>query len=237
METPDSPCLLRIRWIRALDILQYSLFVLGLFLLVPPLARDWFNPMTPWYLVPAVPLAAPALLLPSRSGDGTLDAALWRLRVAALLGLGLSPFVYWYRNAGENLYLLLGAFLGVLCFFWYLGEYTGLLERTAGRMAEPDLERRARLVRQAILYLGAVPLISLHVSFLIWPIIMPHYSFSDLVTLWFHTPVLFVTVMTLPPVLLFLYITPFRRRAMQWPDSAWEQAAQPSDHRPDTLRG
>lgn len=223
VEKHTSQPLTRIRWVRTLDALQYSLFVLGLFLLVPSFGRSWLKPMTPWYLVPAITLLGSVLLLPGRSGDPGLAAVLWRLRTSAALALGFSPFIYWYCNVGSNIYLLLGAFLAVLFFFWHLGEYAWLLEKAAVKADELRLEQRARLARQVLLYLGAVPLISLHVSFLIWPLVMPSYSPSDVSSLWFHTPLWIVGIMSLPPALFFLYIGAFRRRALHWPDPVWQQ--------------
>ncbi len=223
MGNNTSQPLTRIHWMRTLDALQYSLFALGLFLLVPSFNQGWFKAMTPWYLIPLVALLAAVLLLPPCSGEPWLANGLWRLRASAILTLGFSPFIYWYRNLGGNLYLLIGAFLAVLFFFWYLGEYTELFRKVAAKADEPRLEQRARLVRQVLLYLGAVPLISLHVSFLVWPLVMPNHSFSDAAALWFHAPLPFLGVMTLPPALFFLFIGAFRRSAMHWPDPVWQQ--------------
>ncbi len=223
MDTQPQPPLIRIRWVRTLDALQYSLFVLGLFLLVPSFGRGWFKPMTPWYLVPSATLLSSVLLLPGGSRKAELVAAFWRLRTSAVLALGFSPFIYWYRNVGTSIYLLLGAFCAVLFFFWHLGEYAGLLEKAAAKANESQLKQRAILIRQALLYLGVAPLISLHVAFLIWPLVMPHYSFNDVASLWFHTPLPFVGIMSLSPALFFLYIGAFRRRALHWSDPVWQE--------------
>lgn len=218
---------------QALDLVQYSLLTLGLFLFVPSLAHGVFRPMAPWYLVPSCTLAGAAFLLPGRSRTPAIALTIWKLRLSAVLAIGFAPFVFWYRNGGENTYLWSGAFLAVLCFFWHLGEYAGLFRAAASQAGAATLCRRTTLLRQWILYVAVVPLISLHVSFAAWPLVKSQYAFREVFSLWLRTPLLFAVVLSAPVLLFFVFAGSFRHAAVGWPNEIWQEIApQESDRTP-----
>ena len=211
----------RVAFLRRLDWLQHSLLALGVLVFLD-CGTVWPGGISGWYVAPIAVMALVALIGPRGIFlDAKAEETLWRMRVSAVSALGLSPFVGWSLISGGGVYLFTGAFLAELGFFWHVSEHVRWWRWVASRTGEERLVKQGDDLLQALLYLSVAPLISLHVAFMVWPIVAPATFPAAIAGVWQHVPWPFVLVLTAPMVYFFVYLGAVKRRAWAWDEETW----------------
>ena len=121
-----------------------------------------------------------------------------RLRLAALVAMGLLPFVSWWLRAGENLYLMICGSAGVFAAIWYLLELLNLLISVFRSCGCTRLVLEGRIARILALYVVLIPVLAVYVAFVAGTLIFPGVLLSDLYDTWLLIPLSLRCLMTLP---------------------------------------
>jgi hypothetical protein len=100
-------------------------------------------------LLPLAGMLLASLGIPRRGQPDGLDP--WNLQLAAIMLVGLAPFVIWSQR-GQSLYLFLMAQLAVLAFVCYLVVLQKMLAGILNRVGCLRLAKQARLSRYLLIY-------------------------------------------------------------------------------------
>lgn len=209
--------------VRGLDALAYGLLTFGLLLLHPDLPVTPLGETGTVYVFPllAMCLAVFALLGRVRLG-GVLDQLIWRLRLAGLFLVALSPFPSWWVRAPENFYLLMMGFCAILAFFWFLMELAAVLREALLRCDAPRLPFEATICHQSVIYLSILPLLSIYAMFIVWYATTPGVMGLDFERLWFFTPKFLKVIMLVPPLLILRLLWQTRSVVLESPAFYWQ---------------
>ncbi|OGV63345.1 MAG: hypothetical protein A3K19_29075 [Lentisphaerae bacterium RIFOXYB12_FULL_65_16] len=169
--------------------MAYAWLATLILLVCPPLARTPFGDLSNAVLLPLIGVALASLAIPLPVGASPRAAdTLGRIKVSAVLTLGLAPFVSWWLRADENLYLLLMAVVACYAVIWYLLELSSFLFELTRDDGPVQLRLEIRLAHSALFYLGLVPVLAVHVSFLIALVMVRGTVLSDLSRTWMIVP-------------------------------------------------
>mgnify|MGYP006297363835 CR=1 FL=1 len=172
------------------------------------------NPLTglgrpsSFLLIPLVIVAAAAIGLP-RASIRRQEGVVFRLRLAALVTLGLAPFFGWQTIAHRNPYLTIQGILAVLAGIWLLMTTAAYLQRVFAAAAAPKLAARADNTRKLIGYAYITPVAVLYVFLGRQLLISTAPAVRLLTYAWAHAHLLIrlaVTTVLSAPLLCLLYL-------------------------------
>ncbi len=185
----------------ALDLAAIFMGLLGVSacLLVRQFRLNALGAISPAYLVPAAWLAVFSWRL---AGGFEAEAAArnagWRLRVWALAALGLAPFVWWWSQTADNLYLTAMAALAAPAAAVFLYHLLGVLRLLARAWDAPGLERRARMDQTLVIYFVAAPVVAIWAAGVVAWLAFPETEVLELYKAWHLLPLFLKVAMVLP---------------------------------------
>jgi hypothetical protein len=145
---------------------------------------------------------------------GAVSSSGFRLRLSAVSTLGFSPFVTWWLRCSDHPYLVFGSVAASLSGLWFLIELSSVLVELSRAAGNGPRETDARVGRILLLYLVAIPVLSLHVSFAAALIVVPGTVLADLERFWFMVPPVFRYATAVP--ILNLARIAWRLSAAAW---------------------
>jgi len=197
----EPPNRMHSRLARALDGIAYGLLAAAVILCHPQLGQTRLGELSNLHLIPLLGMTVATFALPDGlNSQGAWHSARWRLRLSALLALGLNPFVAWWVRTVDNAYLLTVAVAALFVALWYLLELAAALRVLFQACREQRMVTEARVARILILYFIVIPTTAVHVSFVTALIAFPGTTLSDLLRTWAFVPT-FVRGLTLLAVL------------------------------------
>jgi len=213
----------QVQFVRGLDALAYSLLAFGLLFLHPDLPVTPLGETGTVYVFPVLGIGgAVFVLLGGIRAGGDLAQRIWRLRLATLFLVALSPFPSWWVRAPANFYLLLMGFCAILSFLWFLMELGGVLREALLRCEVPRLPFEAAVCQQSVIYLSILPLLSVYAMFVVWYATTPGVMGLDFERLWFYTPRFLKVTMAVPPLLILRLLWQTRKVVLQSPAYRWQ---------------
>ena len=216
------------RLARALDGIAYSLLAALLIVCHPGLGNTVLGDLGNLHVLPLLLLTASSLWIPGDAvTPGLSGQSVWRLKLAALVTLGLAPFVSWWIRIADSVYLLLACAAAVYAGIWYLVELAGLIREVLRERNETQLARQAGIARILVLYFTLIPTTSVYVAFTVALLLFQDAVLSDLQRTWGSVP---------PPVRWLMVLPILNLIWLAWRVYGAIIAAPPSDEpRPEYL--
>lgn len=166
---------------RALDAVACSILAVVFVIHVPGIGLTPFGDLSLLYMVPVVGLCGGVVwLIWQTRGITVLAGPRWRVGAAALMVLGLGPFVSWWSRFSYSGHFAVGMTAAVAAGLWLLRECIAVVRGLAQGSGRGDMVRAADRVRVRFLYLLVAPVGAFYVAFVGGQLMMGRGELTDL---------------------------------------------------------
>ena len=189
----------RARMVRVFDAIAYAILASAVIICHPRIGTTPLGDLANLHLIPVLGLAVATFCLHAPAdAPEKWQHALWRLKLAIMIALGLAPFVSWWLRTSDNLHLALMGAAAISASIWYLLELAALLRVVFRHYADRHMEAEAKIARLLFIYLDLVPVLAVYVAFLAAVLLYPGTVLADLRRAWAIVPPILRCVMLLP---------------------------------------
>ncbi len=182
---------------RRFDAIGYGLIATTFVVAHPRLGVTLLGDLSTSYMLPLAGVVFASVVFPVKLMDDCWRRRFFRLQIAGIIMFGLAPFLSWWLRSIEHPYLVLVANLSIYAAIWYGLELLQLLAAIHHEARADKHEAAIRFTKVFVIYLVLVPVLVIHISFLMAFLGFQDVVISDLKATWSLLPTIVRYIMML----------------------------------------
>lgn len=191
-----------LRLVRGIDGITYGLTALAAFFYFPSISETVIGSLSWFSILPLFAVAAATFLLPALENFRySLRAHLQRMRFTVLCAAGLSPFLIWWVQLLNNLYLFVCTGLAVGMLIWFLIELTEFMRHLMSATARHRLSSEARVARILLTVAVFIPVMAVFAAFVIKTATDSQFDLYAVRSSWHYVPLVMRALLLIPPLM------------------------------------